>query len=56
VIRHGYSPRVISENIRLEIHRGKVPSQAIAIAYENARASWRAVHGQRPFPPHLRLK
>lgn len=38
-LKHGYSPKTISENIRREQHAGKPPKQAMAIAYSEARAA-----------------
>lgn len=38
-LKKGSSKKVISENIRREMHAGKPQKQAIAIAYAHARKS-----------------
>lgn len=38
-VKHGYSPRTISENVATEIRAGKPRKQAVAIAYSEARRS-----------------
>jgi len=38
-LKKGSSKKVISENIRREMHAGKPQKQAVAIAYSNARKS-----------------
>ena len=36
-LKRGSSQKVISQNIRTEIHHGRPPKQAAAIAYSQAR-------------------
>lgn len=40
-VKRGYSPRTISENVATEIRAGKPRTQAVAIAYSEARRSAR---------------
>lgn len=41
-LKTGSSKKTISENIKTEMHAGKPPKQAIAIAYSEARRSERS--------------
>ena len=54
--RRGYSREAISELIGTEIEAGKPQDVAAAIAYEQARRSWRAEHGRAPYPDYLRRR
>lgn len=38
-LKKGYSKKTIAANIRKEVHAGKPPKQAVAIAYSAARKS-----------------
>ncbi len=49
-LARGYSRKIISENVRRERRRGRKAPQAVAIAYDEARRSWRSRHPHGPFP------
>lgn len=51
---HGYSKKSIVANIRREIHAGKAPKRAVAIALHIARGAFEQRHPGRELPRHLR--
>ena len=46
-LKKGYSKATIAKNIRTEIHAGKDPKQAVAIAMSTARKAAKSA-GKRP--------
>jgi len=52
-LHSGHSKKVISENIKTEMHAGKPQKQAIAIAYSKAKEHGFYTHGTHESMQHL---
>lgn len=51
-LKSGYSKKTIQHNTQVEIHAGKPPDQAYAIAMSKAREA--AKKAGKPMPAHLK--
>ena len=52
-LKKGYSKKTMQENIKTEIHEGKKPKQAVAIAYSEARKAAEKAYKE---PEYLKKK
>lgn len=50
----GYSKQTLHKNMGRLLSEGKPIDQAVAIAYDEARANFHAKHPGKPLPRHLR--
>jgi len=53
-LKRGWSPDVIARNVQMLRREGFEADQAVAIAYNQARESFKARNPGKPLPKHLR--
>ena len=55
-LKRGWSPDVIAQNVQMLRREGREADQAVAIAYNQARESFKARNPGKPLPKHLRKR
>jgi len=55
-MKQGYSQKTISDNISEMVGAGYPQNQAVAVALQTARTTWKRRNSKKPYPAHLKQK